>query len=315
MVTLLIPCNRDHQWLRNCFESIRANGPKNEIEVLIVLNNASTQVKTNIIKLKDEILPTAKIVDSGVGTLSDALNYGLLCASFEYIARLDSDDELCKNRIEAQVEILENSPEISAVGSFVRVISEDGVLRRVIRFPVNPDEIATTIKYGNRLAHPTVTFRKSIAQRVGMYSNNFPHAEDYELWLKMAEVSKLINAPIIGTNYRQHISQVSQSNSSEQIISTRKLAVTAISKSLAKDNINLSVLQKSQLLDSGLIRFGSKELRAEKARLEWSQFVAFRDKFTFSEKVTKITTVVLNNPNILFTWGARKARRLFEGKK
>ena len=105
MFTLLIPCNRDHEWLENCFDSISSNGPKFDFEILIVANNASSEVKERIAQLRNKILPNARIIDSGTGTLSDALNYGVINARYEYIARLDSDDELCKNRIETQIDL------------------------------------------------------------------------------------------------------------------------------------------------------------------------------------------------------------------
>jgi cellulose synthase/poly-beta-1,6-N-acetylglucosamine synthase-like glycosyltransferase len=82
MFTLLVPCNRDHEWLKNCFESVSSNGPNFDYEILIVVNNASLQVKESITQLRDKVLPNARIIDSGRGTLSDALNFGLINARF-----------------------------------------------------------------------------------------------------------------------------------------------------------------------------------------------------------------------------------------
>jgi glycosyltransferase involved in cell wall biosynthesis len=312
--TLLVPCNRDHQWVRSCFESVRLNAPKLDFEILIVVNNASTVTKETIAKLRDEILPKARILDSGQGTLSDALNFGLLNASFEYIVRLDSDDELCEGRIEAQIDLLELCPDISVVGTAVRTISGEGNLGTIVRFPVDASQISATIKYGNCLSHPTATFRKSIAMQAGMYSNDYPHAEDYDLWLKISEISKITNLPIIGINYRVHGSQISQTNVSEQITSTRKLAVKAITKSLASRGIMLSETQLSHFVKPKMIRFRSKELRAEKARFEFAQFVAFRNTFTYPTKFSRILTIFLNNPNILIAKFAGKVFDLLRGK-
>lgn len=314
MFTLLIPCNRDHQWLENCFVSISSNGPNFDYEILIVVNNASLDVKERIALLRDKILPNARIVDSGAGTLSDALNYGLMNARYEYIARLDSDDELCKNRIETQIDLLKSLPDISVVGSYTQVISGRGERGRVIRFPIDSTEIAQRIKYGNLLSHPTVTFRKSTVIQVGMYSNDFPHAEDYELWLKIAEVSKIVNVPIIGTLYRQHSNQISKEFVQDQIMATRELAVGAMVKTLLTRNVEVSQIQISQLLSPRLIRFKSRELRVEKGKFEFSQYVAFRTTFTFSRKLTTIATIVLNSPQVLLSWGVRKTRYFLKGR-
>jgi glycosyltransferase involved in cell wall biosynthesis len=314
MFTLLLPCNRDHEWLENCFESISSNGPNFDYEILVVVNNASFQVKENITQLRDKVLPKARIVDSGVGTLSDALNFGLINARFEYIARLDSDDELCKNRIETQIDLLDCSPGVSVVGSYTQLISASGERGRVIRFPINSTEIAQRIKYGNLLSHPTVTFRKSTVMQVGMYTNNFPHAEDYELWLKIAEVSKIVNVPIIGTLYRQHGTQISQAFVRDQILATRELAVGAIVKSLMSRKIDVSPIQISQFISPKVIRFRSRHLRVEKGKFEFSQYVAFRNTFTFSWKITTLMTIVLNSPQTLLSWGVRKIRYFLKGR-
>jgi glycosyltransferase involved in cell wall biosynthesis len=314
MFTLLVPCNRDHEWLENCFESISSNGPNFDYEILVVVNNASFQVKENITQLRDKVLPKARIVDSGVGTLSDALNFGLINARFEYIARLDSDDELCKNRIETQIDLLDCSPGVSVVGSYTQLISASGERGRVIRFPINSTEIAQRIKYGNLLSHPTVTFRKSTVMQVGMYTNNFPHAEDYELWLKIAEVSKIVNVPIIGTLYRQHGTQISQAFVRDQILATRELAVGAIVKSLMSRKIDVSPIQISQFISPKVIRFRSRHLRVEKGKFEFSQYVAFRNTFTFSWKITTLMTIVLNSPQTLLSWGVRKIRYFLKGR-
>ena len=46
--------------------------------------------------------------------------------------------------------------------------------------------------------------RKAIAQRVGLYRPAFQGAEDYDLWLRMSEVSKIANLPERLLQYRVH---------------------------------------------------------------------------------------------------------------
>jgi glycosyltransferase involved in cell wall biosynthesis len=308
MITLLVPTNRDHRWLRSCLESIKLNGPSFDFEVLLIVNNASVTTFRNIEKVQQEVLPDAKLINAGVGSLSEALNHGLRNAEFEYIARLDSDDELCQGRIEAQIEVLELNPEVALVGTYVQVISEDGNLGRIIRFPVDSSEIDARLKYGNCISHPTVTFRKSVVMNVGMYSNNYPHAEDYDLWLRVAQTSKIRNLPLVGINYRQHGDQVSSVYSAEQIGSTRELAVCAISTVLNLNGKTLTAEDLSKLLSSTICRLNSKLLRKEKAQFETWQYVAFRHSFTLREKLSRISTILLNDPYFLAYWLFSKVR-------
>ena len=307
MLSLLVPTNRDHRWLRNCLESIKQNGPSFDFEVLLIVNNASVRTFENIKKVQQEVLHSAKLLDAGTGSLSDALNHGLTNAKFEYIARLDSDDQLCKGRLEAQIRVLELNPEVALVGTYVQVISEDGNLGRIIRFPVGSSEIDARLKYGNCISHPTVAFRKSVVMNVGMYSNDYPHAEDYDLWIRVSQTAKIRNLPVVGINYRQHGDQVSSVHSGEQIGSTRKLAVCAISHDLTLSGITLSPEDKLKMLSTKICRLNSKVLREEKAQLETWQYVAFRGSFTLRTKLSRISTILLNDPYFFAHWLVSKS--------
>ena len=314
MFTLLVPTNRDHKWLRGCLESIKRNGPSFDFEVILIVNNASAETIQNVEKVQKQVLPTAKLLDAGKGSLSDALNHGLRNAKFEYIARLDSDDELRTDRIEAQIRVLELNPEVALVGTFVQVISEVGFPGRIISFPIESSEIHERLKYGNCVSHPTVTFRKSVVMDVGMYSNDYPHAEDYDLWIRVSETAKIRNLPVVGINYRQHGDQVSSVHIKEQIASTRKLAVCAISSDLTSRGISLSPVDKSRMLNTKICRLNSKVLRAEKARLETWQYVAFRGSFTLRNKLSRISTILLNDPYFFAHWLVLKSIHSWRNK-
>jgi hypothetical protein len=242
------------------------------------------------------------------------LNHGLRNAKFEYIARLDSDDELRTDRIEAQISVLEQNPDVALVGTFVQVISEDGFPRRVISFPIKSSEIHDRLKYGNCIAHPTVAFRKSVVMNAGMYSNNYPHAEDYDLWIRVSKIAKIQNLPVVGINYRQHGNQVSSVHIGEQMASTRKLAVRAISSDLTLSGIALLPEDHSRMLNTKICRLNSQVLRREKARLEIWQYVAFRGSFNIRTKFSKITTILINDPYFFAHWLVSKSIHFWRKK-
>ena len=53
----------------------------------------------------------------------------------------------------------------------------------------------------NVIAHPSVLFKKSIFLRTGFYSDLYPFAEDYELWLKSIKFFNFSNLPDILVDY------------------------------------------------------------------------------------------------------------------
>ena len=74
--------------------------------------------------------------------------------------------------------------------------------------------------------NPSAMIRKSAFFKVGMYKNEYLHAEDIDLYLRLAEVGKLANLPEILLQYRQHTASIGYKHSKLQQISTAK-AITA----------------------------------------------------------------------------------------
>jgi hypothetical protein len=118
----------------------------------------------------------------------------------------------------------------------------------------------------------------------------------------------------VGINYRQHSDQVSSVYSREQMDSTRKLAVCAISSDLNLSGKTLTAEDLAKLLSSTICRLNSKTMRKEKARFETWQYVAFRHSFTLREKLSRISTILLNNPHFLAYWLFSKVFRSWRRK-
>jgi glycosyltransferase involved in cell wall biosynthesis len=118
-----------------------------------------------------------------------ALNQGLDRARAPLIARMDADDFAHPDRLRTQIDHLNTQPTIGLVGCRVgfggdRVRAEGYALHvDWLNTLTEPDEIALNRFVESPLAHPSVTFRKSLIDRHGGYTEGrFP--EDYELWLR-----------------------------------------------------------------------------------------------------------------------------------
>jgi hypothetical protein len=69
----------------------------------------------------------------------------------------------------------------------------DGRRLDVATPPVDPEEVARLLERVNAIAHPTVVMRKAALEAVGGYRPAYLRAEDYDLWLRLAERGKLSN--------------------------------------------------------------------------------------------------------------------------
>jgi hypothetical protein len=149
---------------------------------------------------------------------SASLNRGWRLARGELIAHMDADDVAKPERVERQVEFLKLHPEVAVLGTSCEFMSRDGSRRVAMPLPSEDADIKKTLPYGNCLAHPTIMMRKSALLEMGGYRSVFLYAEDYDLWLRMAERHALANLadPLLG--YRIHSGQASIRHIRQQTI-------------------------------------------------------------------------------------------------
>ena len=124
------------------------------------------------------------IIPENVG-LGLALKKGIEECSYEYIARMDSDDYCLPERIERELEIFKKNPNFGMVGTNVSEFIDniENVICNVI-LPETNEEIIAFSKKRNPFRHPSILFKKSEVLKAGNY-RDFHLCEDYDLWLRM----------------------------------------------------------------------------------------------------------------------------------
>jgi glycosyltransferase involved in cell wall biosynthesis len=127
------------------------------------------------------------------------------------IARMDCDDISLPERFAKQMAFLKANPEYGVVGSWTADIDENGE-----PYPIEGDDHATThegflaaIAKGPLLCHPSVLMRREAVLAVGGYHAAFQHCEDFDLWLRLAGVTRLCSLPERLVKYRHWTNQVS----------------------------------------------------------------------------------------------------------
>lgn len=132
-----------------------------------------------------------------------ALRDGVLACSYEYIARMDTDDIAYPNRFEKQFQYLQEHKDIDLLGSWVTEFSTDSENPDTItKLPCDHNEILKYAKRRNPFRHMTVVFKKNAVLDSGNY-RNFLWFEDYDLWVRMIQNGcKTANIPLVLVNVR-----------------------------------------------------------------------------------------------------------------
>lgn len=128
--------------------------------------------------------------------IEHALNHGLnwiLERGYEYVARLDSGDVSLPHRFTEQLAFLRAHPAYALVGGQARFVDAAG--KEVFRecFPTSNEVIGRTMHARNCFVHPAVMLRTTVLREVGLYSDRYKAAEDYELFFRIMRNYKVAN--------------------------------------------------------------------------------------------------------------------------
>lgn len=147
----------------------------------------------------------------------ESLNTGIGVASGKYIARMDADDIALPLRIEKQFSFMERNHEVGLLGGAFELMNARGEMLRTVSPPVEDADIKTTLAVYNPICHPTVLMRKDVGLAAGLYRKALLDADDYDLWLRIGERSKLANLAESILRYRIHPGQTSVRGMRQQI--------------------------------------------------------------------------------------------------
>jgi glycosyltransferase involved in cell wall biosynthesis len=157
-----------------------------------------------------------------------SLNRGMEIAQAPLIARMDADDVALPERFERQVRFLEAHPEIGLLGTAVQLIGPKGQPMGLYKPDTEDQKLREVMMKGCPFRHPTILMRKEIVIAVGGYRKALLDADDYDLWMRMAERTKIANLSDALLRYRTHPAQVSVTNMRHQTLCRRAVVLAAV---------------------------------------------------------------------------------------
>ncbi|GAP72744.1 glycosyltransferase family 3 [Candidatus Symbiothrix dinenymphae] len=148
-----------------------------------------------------------------------AMNNGIRAANGEYIARMDSDDISLPERFAKQVAFLDTHPDISLCSSCYQRFGDSN---KIIIHPENIQLI--DMLRGCYIAHPIVMWRRADFMKYNLfYNDDYPLAEDYELWSRAMRILKFYNLQEILFKYRWHNQNISRKKGEIQRANARRI--------------------------------------------------------------------------------------------
>jgi glycosyltransferase involved in cell wall biosynthesis len=179
---------------------------------LLVVDDGSTDASVAEAKRAAAGDPRLRILELQHGGVGAARDAALRAARGELIANMDADDVMLPGRLNRQLEFLDRHRDHVAVGGRVLTIDAEGKPFGVVgRFETHEAIDAQLLAGdGGAMPNPVAMFRRASALEIGGYNLHLQHVgEDYDLWLRLAEVGRIANLPDVLIRYRLHDNNVS----------------------------------------------------------------------------------------------------------
>jgi len=197
-LAVLIPVYHNPMGLRRALESLRKAAGTFDV---VIVDDGSPEPASAPTRLREDIAVSLLRLERNRG-IAAALNCGLrriLELGYSYIGRLDAGDTVVAERFERQVRFLDADPGCAAVSSFVDFVDNREALLFRYRPPYQQDRILQWLHLNNCLVHSGTMMRASSLREVGLYREDMPGAEDFELFLRMSRRYSLSVLPEVLT--------------------------------------------------------------------------------------------------------------------
>lgn len=237
-ITVFIPVHNRQQYIGQTIQSV-LNQSFGDFQLLLV-DDGSTDNSVEIMRSYRDARIT--LIENGANLgIPKTRNIGLEHAEGEYLAILDSDDLMHKDRLKKQKKFLDKNKDYAGVGSWSRYIDDqDRVARWLVMRPISHAKIKASLLFHCAIHNRTFMARTSLMREL-QYDTDFRRCQDYELLHRLAKNYKLHNLPEILVSGRKHNQQITSNTRDlgdrlKKVIFSRMLAELDI----AHDETDLS---------------------------------------------------------------------------
>lgn len=160
----------------------------------IIVDGISTDSTLSIIRSYGDRI--TKVISEKDRSMYDAINKGILCATGDIIALLNSDDLYADTEVLARVaHEFEKDSTIGCVYGDLDYVARDNPQKITRSWKSNP-YVLGMFKKGWHPAHPSFFVRKSVYEKYGLYRTDLKIASDYEMMLRLLEIHKITSVYI-----------------------------------------------------------------------------------------------------------------------
>lgn len=218
-ITVVMPAYREKtEQISQAIESILSQTIR-EFEYIIILDDPDNKEMTKLLQSYAEkdsrISLYVNEKNSGCPYSKDR---GIRLANTEYVAVMDADDIAHTERLEKQLQKIEDE-KLDLVAGYVTVIDDEGKrLYDMVNLPLNHEQIAKKLQINNCVPHPTWFMKRSMYLELNGYVD-LCGCEDYDFLIRAVNAGYRIGIlDNIVLDYRLSTQSVSRNNLYKQYL-------------------------------------------------------------------------------------------------
>ncbi len=193
-ITVIIPTFNRGWIVEEAIKSVLAQDYPN-FELFIVDDGSTDDTKAILSRYVNDIV----VLNQKNKGVSAARNKGIMKSSEKYIAFLDSDDLWLPEKLSCQIDFFKQNPE-AMICQTNEIWIRNGVRVNPKKVHKKPSGMIFKPSLLRCLVSPSaVMMRRELFENVGLFDEQLPACEDYDLWLRVSQSYpvSLIDIPLV----------------------------------------------------------------------------------------------------------------------
>jgi len=198
LISIITPSYNQGRFIEETIRSvIEQDYPR--IEYIIIDGGSSDETLSVIRRYESKIAWWVSERDQGQ---TDAINKGFARAAGDILAWINSDDTYLPGALRSAAQFLHDHPDVGMVYGDANLVDEYGNLFG--RFPARQTDYQRLRRGSVHIPQQSSFFRAMLWRKVGPLDPSFYFAMDYDLWVRLARISRLAYTPQVWANFRLH---------------------------------------------------------------------------------------------------------------
>ncbi len=258
-ISVVIPVYNGEAFIARALKSVLEQSVK-PFEIIVVNDGSKDKTADELAAFGNQIT----VISIANGGVSNARNLGIKACHGDSIAFLDADDVWFKDKLKKQLNVFERYPEVGftccnyeVYNSYLKLkVNHFSVFEKekdiIYDQPLIASALEVLVKQNFVGTCSNVLVRREVLEKVGLFNTSYKQAEDYDLWLRCALVTRFVLQSEAMLEKKTHDANLTN-NFLETLLFHENVLINFYSNAQAKSQIE--IIKDKYLSALALVRY------------------------------------------------------------